>query len=248
VFCKYTQIHGISHPPDLPHIIMPHHTTKTISRKPMMASVSDKQKVIMPSLERFFIATALQKNGLSRHMEVFLSQVSKGAPISLRVIDWFVTNYSREHDVSYVNAATGRTFNVHKEYKTRLKSYTKRQFDPFCRRNRINFYYSEGAVVLTTVGQLNFFKWAIENHVLEYIEKHLPEIEKAMRKFVRAQRDERRSADDKGGKGSASKGNLSKTRKRTSETTPSGGGSGVVAQRRTNQVFTQRAPITVCFS
>ena len=217
-----------------------------------MASVSDKQKVIMPSLERFFITTAVQKNGMSRNMEIFLNQVSKGAPISLRVIDWFVTNYSREHDVSYVNTNTGRPFNVHKEYKTRLKSYTKRQFDPFCRRNRINFYYSEGSVVLTTVGQLNFFKWAIENQVLDYIEQHLPDIEKAMRKFVRAQRDERKLTDDKSGKGGSSKTHGSKTRKRTNDTTQmggAGGGSGGgVSSRRTNQVFTQRAPVTVCFS
>lgn len=227
---------------------MPHtHTPKNVNRKPMMASVSDKQKVIMPSLTRFFTTAALQKNGASKHMEIFLNQVSKGAPISLRVIDWFVTNYSREHDVNYLNTTTGRNFNVHKEYKIRLKSYTKRQFDPFCRRNRINFYYSEDALVLTTVGQLNFFKWAIENHVLQYIEQHLSAIEKAMRKFVRAQRDERRNAGDKSGTHKTPKsGGSSRTRKRVNAGTPVGG-SGL-PHRRTNMVFTQRAPVTVSFS
>ena len=72
------------------------------------------------------------------------------------------------------------------------RKYSKRQFDPFCRRDRIHFYYTPTHKVETTVGQLNFFRWAIENHVVEYVAAHLQDIESAMRVYVKAQRDARR--------------------------------------------------------
>lgn len=232
---------------------MPHLTTKNTTHRPAMASVSNKQKMLMQSLTNFFTASRHPYAQQSYHpqsalfgpktssagtvtgtktmksprsggaltgtttsnsatvpssaatytnnpyVEQLLQQVSKGAPISLRVIDWFVTNYSREHDVVYTHPRTGRRFNVHESYKSQLKAYSKRQFDPFCRRNRINFYYSEDAMIQTTVGQLNFFRWAIENHVLDYVRTHLQDIEKAMRSFVRVQRDEKREGMVGGG-------------------------------------------------
>jgi hypothetical protein len=40
--------------------------------------------------------------------------------------------------------------------------------------------YKDNMCLQTTIGQLNFFKWAIENQVLEYIEKNYDEIENDM--------------------------------------------------------------------
>ena len=71
-------------------------------------------------------------------------------------------------------------FNVHLNYKSQLKSFQKKQFDPFCRRQRINFYYTKDKHFVTTVGQLNFFKWAIENNIIDYIENNYSDIEKDM--------------------------------------------------------------------
>jgi phage antirepressor YoqD-like protein len=48
-------------------------------------------------------------------------------------------------------------------------------FDPFCRCKRIQFHEFE-----TTVGQLNFFQWAIQDDVLDYIEQHHSEIQSDM--------------------------------------------------------------------
>ena len=73
-----------------------------------------------------------------------------------------------------------KQFNTYHSYKAQLKSYSKKRFDPFCRRDRINFEYSEGKKIETTVGQLNFFKWAINNNIIEYIIKHEKEIETDM--------------------------------------------------------------------
>ena len=114
--------------------------------------------------------------------------------ISLRIIDWFVTNYSKKNNTSYLinnNKDTkeliinneysedAKQFNVYYSYKAQLKSYSKKKFDPFCRRDRIEFTIGEEKVI-STIGQLNFFKWAINNLILDYIKIHYKEIENDM--------------------------------------------------------------------
>jgi hypothetical protein len=69
---------------------------------------------------------------------------------------------------------------VYNEYKLKLKAYSKRQFDPFCRWERINIPFQNDVFMETTIGQLNFFKWAIESNVLQYIEENYEDIEKDM--------------------------------------------------------------------
>ena len=72
-----------------------------------------------------------------------------------------------------------KQFNIYYSYKTQLKSYSKKQFDPFCRRDRLEFKINNDSII-STVGQLNFFKWAINNSVLDYINIHYKEIENDM--------------------------------------------------------------------
>jgi len=48
-------------------------------------------------------------------------------------------------------------------------------FDPFCRWKRINF-----KEINTTVGQLNFFEWAIKDEILEFLEKNYDEVHNDM--------------------------------------------------------------------
>jgi hypothetical protein len=71
-------------------------------------------------------------------------------------------------------------FKVYNDYKLKLKAYSKKRFDPFCRWDRITIPYEDGNYIQTTLGQLNFFKWAIENRVIQYIENHYQEIEEDM--------------------------------------------------------------------
>jgi hypothetical protein len=94
--------------------------------------------------------------------------------ISLRLIDWFVTNYSKKYNVTYVNKNQKHII-VYLSYKSHLKAYSKKMFDPFCRWKRIKFHEME-----TTVGQLNFFEWAITDEVLKYLEEHQQEVHKDM--------------------------------------------------------------------
>ena len=70
--------------------------------------------------------------------------------------------------------------NVFHSYKSQLKAYSKKKFDPFCRRDRLSFKLDDEYSVETTIGQLNFFKWAISNLVLEYIELNKDDIENDM--------------------------------------------------------------------
>ena len=67
-------------------------------------------------------------------------------------------------------------------YKNLLNAYSKKIFDPFCRRDRIEFEFKDKKKIVTTVGQLNFFRWAIQNNVLNYIIEHYKEIEEDMNK------------------------------------------------------------------
>ena len=109
--------------------------------------------------------------------------------ISLRIIDWFVTNYSKKNNTCYMvhnnnidingDNPESKQFNIYYSYKTQLKSYSKKQFDPFCRRDRLEFKINNDSII-STVGQLNFFKWAINNSVLDYINIHYKEIENDM--------------------------------------------------------------------
>ena len=106
--------------------------------------------------------------------------------ISLRIVDWFVTNYAKKFYTIYElpverNGKTTTTrFKVYNDYKLKLKAYSKKRFDPFCRWERITIPYNDDSCMETTIGQLNFFKWAIENKIIDFINKNYDDIEKDM--------------------------------------------------------------------
>ena len=133
--------------------------------------INCKPELIIASLQRFYASTP----DLAKVVPYLIGD----ADISLRIIDWFVTNYSKKFNISYLHE--GRQFLVHFHYKRELKAYSKRMFDPFCRRERISFQI-RGHVPIeeTTVGQLNFFRWAIEKGVIQYILENIAAIEKDM--------------------------------------------------------------------
>jgi len=72
---------------------------------------------------------------------------------------------------------------IHDNYKCQLKEYNKKNFDPFCRWNRIRMYYDKNKFFYTTIAQLNFFKWAIEKHILDYVIENLETIERSMNEY-----------------------------------------------------------------
>jgi hypothetical protein len=74
------------------------------------------------------------KNGDSiLHLSKMMTIVYGESKILLRIIDWFVTNYSKKHFVIYdvVNSIKNQNvsrFKVYNDYKLKLKAYSKRQF------------------------------------------------------------------------------------------------------------------------
>jgi len=107
-----------------------------------------------------------------------------GEKVSLRILDWLLTNYSKKHNVSYILPAEDRMFNMYIDYKSQLRSYSKRRFDVFKRRNRIHFPLADGTMLESTVAQLNLFRWALRNGVMDYCVEHLKDIERDMNKSM----------------------------------------------------------------
>ena len=125
---------------------------------------------LLQSLTRFF----KDKNWLIR-----LTDTLRGPDrVSLRVLDWLVTNYAKKHNIVY--SLHDSPFNVYTNYKDQLRGYKKSEFDPFCRRKRIPFVDSNGTTFHTTVGQLCFFRWGLSTGVIDYCLKHAAEIESDM--------------------------------------------------------------------
>lgn len=134
-----------------------------------------KQELIINSLQKFYTDRT--------DSDDVMKLLQGTSVISLRLIDWFVTNYARQHTISYI--LNSQEFLVYMNYKSQLKAYSKKLFDPFCRRERIMFQIPGHEQFLTTVGKLNFFRWAIEKGVINYIQMNLAKIEKEMNTSTR---------------------------------------------------------------
>jgi hypothetical protein len=144
--------------------------------------IKSRQDVLMVSLTTFF-------NNVE-NIDKFNKVLYGNSKISLRVLDWFVTNYSKKNNIVYninnnFEKDQLKKFIVYLDYKSQLKAYSKKQFDPFCRRERIIFKDINNQSINTTVGQLNFFRWAIQNKILNYVEENLSEIENDMNSSIK---------------------------------------------------------------
>lgn len=122
------------------------------------------------------------------------------ANLSLRIIDWFVTNYAKNktNNVCYVLESYGM-YNVYMHYRAQLKGYSKKQFDPFKRtgdgRELICLKFSnKKPPLVTNVAQLNFFKWAITYEVLDYVIQHHKQIDDAMNATIKQKAPKRTDA------------------------------------------------------
>ena len=146
-----------------------------------------KQELIISSLQKFYANRA--------DMGEILEHLQGTSQISLRLIDWFVTNYAKQYNTSYI--VNNQEFLVYMNYKSQLKAYSKKLFDPFCRRERIMFQLQNQESFLTTVGKLNFFRWAIEKGILDYIKLNLPKIEKEMNTNAREAQKAKKHTSEK---------------------------------------------------
>ena len=140
--------------------------------------INTQKQLLLDNLMDFY----KNRENLNSMMKV----INGESKISLRIVDWFVTNYSKKNYTVYdvprlVNGKYSETettrFKVYNDYKLKLKAYSKKNFDPFCRWERITIPYDNENYMETTIGQLNFFKWAIENKIVDFIQENYPTIE-----------------------------------------------------------------------
>ena len=144
-----------------------------------MSSVtySTQNDLLMNTLMDFY----KQDDNLKRILKIITGETR----ISLRIVDWFATNYAKKNFTLYnISDKNGkdRRFKVYVDYKLKLKAYSKKNFDPFCRWERISIPYENGTHIETTIGQLNFFKWTLENNIIQFIEDNYEDIENDMNK------------------------------------------------------------------
>lgn len=138
------------------------------------------QELLMAHLMRFYKDPT--------NLKIILPIIQGHSKTPLRLYNWFVTNYCKENQVIIKRKVKGGEsyLNVYISYKTQLRNHSKTQFDPFRRdeKRRIIFRYdssNQEKFLDTTVGQLNFFKWAIESGVVDFITKNKLELEKQMK-------------------------------------------------------------------
>jgi hypothetical protein len=136
-----------------------------------IVSHTTQNELILSNLKEFYVSN-------KSYLEKMLNIITGETKMSLRIVDWFTTNYSKKYFTVY--NLNGERFKVYTDYKLKLKAYSKKRFDPFCRWDRIQIPFTPDTFIETTIGQLNFFKWAIENKVLEYIEANYDAIENDM--------------------------------------------------------------------
>ena len=92
------------------------------------------------------------------NMEKILPIINGESLVSLRLIDWFATNYSKKNYTVYplkMKNGENKRFKVYIDYKLKLKAYSKKRFDPF-------------------------FRWALENKILDYINQNVTKINNDM--------------------------------------------------------------------
>lgn len=156
-----------------------------------------KDKYILMRNKNFFSSNV-------KYIEEMLNIIDGGKNgISIRVLDFFLVNYSKEHGTWYRIRKDGveKVFNVYNEFKCQLSGYSKNYFDPFCRKKKIvytykNYHGKHKISFMTSIGQLNFFNWAIRNGIINYIKKNLTEIEKSMKEKYIKDSNNQKSDDD----------------------------------------------------
>jgi hypothetical protein len=149
--------------------------------------IASKNDILLNSLFLFYKE--------KKHIETILPIINGQSTISLRILDWFVTNYSKKYNIIYNLPNNANPFNVYLDYRLQLKAYNKKYFDPFCRKNRIVFHYQDNIAIKTTVGQLNFFRWALKNEIIKYVSDNLNNVIDDMTNIYQEKKKEKSDSD-----------------------------------------------------
>ena len=123
-----------------------------------------KNDILLQSINGFY--------NEDKNKTTLLNILDKSGGISLRNLEWFITNYAKKNHISY-QTGDGKLFTVHCAYKSSLNGYSKQLFDPFCRAKKFAYIVpGTDREIQTTLAQLNFIKWCIKNNIIDYIRDH----------------------------------------------------------------------------
>ena len=166
----------------------------------MESNISSKEGLLKTKLIEFYSS--------SSHLQVLLPIILQQTRLSLRSLDWFVTNYCKKNNVHYIlnRNNTEISYFPFKSYKSQLKAYSKKFCDPFCRRERVVFDYKNNTIIdfksslkfdhkeyiITTIGQLNFFRFAIQDNIINYAIEHIDDIENDMNSTLKSRETEKK--------------------------------------------------------
>jgi hypothetical protein len=165
----------------------------------MAEIVNSSNELLLNSLNTFY--------SNNEEYKLILKNIINGKhELSLRMIDWLVTRFSKSNNIIYwINDTDDKIYdflpenddsilikndkfkkiNVSLDYRAQLKSFKKFNFDAFRRHKRISFKINdkEDEFIETTIGQLNFFKWAFNNKIINYAIDNQKNIYENMSKF-----------------------------------------------------------------
>lgn len=164
-----------------------------------MTDNNTTKELLLSSLISFY------SNDKNNYKEILKIIIDGKHDLSLRMIDWLVTRYSKNNNIIYwINENDNNIYynlpdnysnekymkiNLYLDYRAQLKSFKKFNFDAFRRHERIKFYIgnndnkNEEDYIETTIGQLNFFKWAFNNKIITYALENQKNIYENMSKF-----------------------------------------------------------------
>lgn len=187
---------------------------------------------------RFKKITDFFKECSINNIQKMIDIIEGNSKISLRVLDWFVTKYSKKMECDGIGMDV---FDVKMSYKAQLRIYKKRCFDPFRRRKKFKYYFNDEQCIYTTLGQLNFFKWAFQNGIIIYVEKNFQKIHKEMN-ISNKEEKQRKLKIKENGKDSSSTSSSSSLSSSSSNKTKS-----VTKAKRYDEIINSRAPIKLVF-
>lgn len=196
--------------PETPVVGVPQQHQQTIDKHTPPVVNIEAQKQAYRKARDEIIADIQSKNSAAatanttqtgRTRQAAIAKPAKKQPITLEtffsqraITDYTAAQKQQQHQQPAANQSPKNFDNyiiVHDNYKCQLKEYNKKNFDPFCRWNRIRLYYDKNKFFYTTIAQLNFFKWAIEKHILDYVIENLETIEKSMNEYEKSVKAEK---------------------------------------------------------
>jgi hypothetical protein len=147
-----------------------------------MIQISSHENLLLKTIDKFY--ENLDANYYEDFFQILNSHNKDQikTKISIRLIDYFVTKYSKKYKISIkINNDLNTQFPVHQSYKQQLKAFQKKSFDPFARGLKIPYFINNDCII-TTIGQLNFFMWFISKNIMDYVIKNKQIIELDMNK------------------------------------------------------------------